>query len=81
VTPIALLSGGDYDTKGVPSYGPRKALRAVQEGLAESLISQSINYNWKIQMAEFFMRKGISVSPSFPNERASKYYCHPTVFS
>jgi Holliday junction resolvase YEN1 len=80
---IALLSGGDYDQTGIKGCGPRMALEAVQNGLAEpfkySYFQRTEIHQWQAQMIGFLSRKAVEIPPIFPNQKALNYYRNPTV--
>jgi holliday junction resolvase YEN1 len=93
---IALMSGGDYITEGIPGCGIKVASEAARAGFGKSLcrISRSDaagleawrkNLAHEIQSNEskFFRtkHKALKIPEEFPNREVLSYYTHPVVSS
>jgi Holliday junction resolvase YEN1 len=81
---FAMLSGGDYNMKGLAGCGPALSMEAAKAGLGISLCAsdspQALRF-WREQLVEFFAskRKTIDVPMGFPCPKTLKKYTHPTV--
>ncbi|TVY47737.1 Flap endonuclease GEN-like protein [Lachnellula occidentalis] len=93
---IALMSGGDYITEGIPGCGIKVASEAARAGFGKSLcrISKSDaagleawrnNLAHEVQSNEsrFFRckHKTLKIPAEFPNREVLSYYTHPVVSS
>lgn len=93
---VALMSGGDYITEGIPGCGPKIACEAARAGFGKSLcrISRSDptalgewrkNLAHEIQTNEskHFRSKhnALRIPEDFPNKEVLGYYTHPIVSS
>lgn len=91
---VALMSGGDYDTEGIPGCGIKLACEAAKAGFGKSLcaISQKDNSgykSWRETLAreivtnngKFFKtkRKTLQIPENFPDREILGYYTHPVV--
>jgi Holliday junction resolvase YEN1 len=83
-----MLSGGDYNEKGLPGCGPATAMRAVKAGLGQSLCdcrTQKDCAVWREKLVAFLQRSGgtrkLSVPQGFPEFKVLTKYCRPTVSS
>lgn len=84
---FALLSGGDYDTKGLPGCGPTAALAAAQfdngrlgKILCETPLRQLHCFTESLR--EYFQissTKGVYVPPGYPRDLHVKNYREPKV--
>ncbi|CAD0111562.1 unnamed protein product [Aureobasidium uvarum] len=84
---FALLSGGDYDTKGLPGCGPMAALKAAQidngrlgKILCETPLLQLHCFTESLR--EFFQMPGspsVYVPPGYPRDLHVKNYREPKV--
>jgi Holliday junction resolvase YEN1 len=86
LVPFAMLVGGDYDTKGLPSCGPKVAMRAVAQGLGRSLClcrSQRDCDTWSMQLADFLRTtsrgQSIDVPLNSPDFKTLQKYYNPKV--
>ncbi|KAF1810855.1 PIN domain-like protein [Eremomyces bilateralis CBS 781.70] len=81
VTAFAVLSGADYDTKGITDCGPRKALQAARAGLGASLVQCPLTqlHMWRKEVVDFF--PGLRVELDWPNSRHVGHYRNPKVGS
>jgi Holliday junction resolvase YEN1 len=91
---VALMSGGDYITEGIPGCGIKLACQAARAGFGESLCKISRNDAaaldaWRKNLAheiqtnksKYFRtrHKALTVPESFPNREVLGYYTHPVV--
>ncbi|KAI9651652.1 MAG: hypothetical protein M1831_000555 [Alyxoria varia] len=78
---FAILSGGDYNTKGLPGCGPQRALQAARAGLGAKLHdakSESELMTWRDSFNDVF--KGKTCVPlEFPRLRDLQHYRDPKV--
>lgn len=80
---FTTLTGGDYDTKGLPGCGPQKAKQIARrsEGLAQALSycnGQKDLQTWRIQLSQAL---GMEVHRDFPNLKALEGYRNPKMTS
>lgn len=93
---VALMSGGDYITEGIPGCGIKVACEAARAGYGKSLcrISRSDDAAfeaWRTDLAhevqtnqsKFFRvkHKALQIPADFPNMEVLGYYTHPVVSS
>lgn len=86
---FALLSGGDYDTKGLEGCGPKVALAAVQwnHGVLGQLVNNLDLKNLQVlnkKLTEYFREHAarvMFVPPGFPRDLHVKNYRSPVVSS
>jgi Holliday junction resolvase YEN1 len=91
---VALMSGGDYITEGIPGCGPKVACEASRAGFGHSLcqISDAAGLDlWRKNLAheiqtnesKFFRikHKALKIPEDFPNREVLSYYTHPVVSS
>ncbi|EPE32596.1 PIN [Glarea lozoyensis ATCC 20868] len=93
---VALMSGGDYITEGIPGCGPKVACEAARAGFGKSLCGLTRgdaaglelwrnNLAHEIQTNEnnFFRikHKALKIPEDFPNREVLSYYTHPVVSS
>ncbi|KAK9480225.1 PIN domain-like protein [Lipomyces japonicus] len=90
---IALMSGGDYDTKGVLKCGSHVSIEAAKAGYGAKLIGCGYNRDktedWKQQLIEalhsnskkeFTTRhKALKLEAEFPDEQVVRNYLDPIV--
>lgn len=91
---IALMSGGDYITAGIPGCGPKIAAEAARAGFGRDLCGLSRGdaaglQQWRERLehelhtneSKYFGRKhkAISIPESFPDKTVFGYYTHPVV--
>ena len=94
---VALLSGGDYDTTGLQSFGPSLACEIAKAGFGAELLelirkgdSKSLE-QWRQRLQhelEYNERssfrtkhKALRVPETFPDDTVLKYYTQPAVTS
>jgi Holliday junction resolvase YEN1 len=75
---LAVLSGGDYDKAGLPGCGTDKALKGVAHGLGQALCLDNLD-EFRNQLIDFFMYKGLKIPDNFPNPAHVKNYNKPLV--
>ncbi|TVY54088.1 Flap endonuclease GEN-like protein, partial [Lachnellula suecica] len=93
---IALMSGGDYITEGIPGCGIKVASEATRAGFGKSLCRLSRSdaaglEAWRKNLAheiqsnesKFFRikHKTLKIPEEFPNREVLSYYTHPVVSS
>jgi Holliday junction resolvase YEN1 len=93
---IAMMSGGDYITEGIPGCGIKLACQAARAGFGKSLcqlsrsdaaglIAWRNNLSHEIQTNEsrYFKTRhnALKIPDSFPNREVLGYYTHPVVSS
>jgi Holliday junction resolvase YEN1 len=93
---IAMMSGGDYITEGIPGCGIKLACQAARAGFGRSLCQLSRSDTagldaWRNNLAHeiqtnekgYFRtkHKALKIPDSFPNKEVLGYYTHPVVSS
>jgi Holliday junction resolvase YEN1 len=93
---VALMSGGDYITEGIPGAGIKLACEAARAGFGKTLcrLSRSDTAGldaWRKNLmneirtneSKFFRmkRKVLQIPDDFPNKEVLGYYTHPVVSS
>ena len=93
---IAMMSGGDYITEGIPGCGIKLACQAARAGFGKSLcrLSRSDTAGldaWRKNLAHeiqtnesrYFKTRhmALTIPESFPNKEVLGYYTHPIVSS
>ena len=93
---IAMMSGGDYITEGIPGCGIKLACQAARAGFGKSLCRLSRSdtaglESWRKSLAHeiqtnesrYFKTKhlALTIPESFPNKEVLGYYTHPIVSS
>lgn len=93
---VALMSGGDYITEGIPGCGVKVACEAARAGFGRSLCTLSRSDSsgletWRMSLAreletnesKFFRvrHKALNIPANFPNKEVLGYYTHPIVSS
>ncbi|RDL41350.1 uncharacterized protein BP5553_01329 [Venustampulla echinocandica] len=93
---VALMSGGDYITEGIPGCGIKVACEAARAGFGKSLCHLSKSdatalETWRKSLAreiqtnesKYFRvkHKALKIHDSFPNTEVLGYYTHPVVSS
>ncbi|KAI9796505.1 MAG: hypothetical protein M1835_003839 [Candelina submexicana] len=93
---VALLSGGDYVTEGIPGCGIKIACEAARAGFGKELCALSRKDAvgrglWRKKLAHEFhtnenkyfkaVHKAIKLPASFPDKTILGYYTHPVVSS
>ena len=91
---VALMSGGDYITEGIPGCGIKLACEAARAGYGKSLCQLSrsdlvgleawrknLAYEIKTNESKHFRtkRRTLEIPDDFPNREALGYYTHPVV--
>lgn len=93
---VALMSGGDYDTDGIPRCGAKIACEAARAGFGRKLCALDANdeeglAEWRRELAhelwtnesKFFRQKSkaIVIPDDFPKKDIFRYYTNPAVSS
>lgn len=93
---IALMSGGDYITEGIPGCGIKVACEAARAGFGKSLCRipradtagldiwrKNLVHELHTNESKFFRvkHKALTIPDSFPNKEVLGYYTHPVVSS
>lgn len=93
---IALMSGGDYITEGIPGCGIKVACQAARAGYGKSLCQLSRTdaaglEAWRKDLAHEIQKneskyfrtkhKTLTIPDTFPNREVLGYYTHPVVSS
>lgn len=93
---VALMSGGDYITEGVPGCGIKVACEAARAGFGRSLCSllrtdtaglnkwrEELNHELHTNESRHFRvkHKALQIPKTFPNREVLGYYTHPVVSS
>ncbi|PBP19416.1 hypothetical protein BUE80_DR009778 [Diplocarpon rosae] len=92
---VALLSGGDYDTEGLPRFGIKAACEAARAGFGKSLCKLSKSdedglARWRADLtceiqtnkSKFFRTKrSLTIPDTFPSKDILSLYTHPVVSS
>jgi Holliday junction resolvase YEN1 len=93
---VALMSGGDYITEGIPGCGIKVACQAARAGYGKSLCQLSrtdvsgleawrkdLNHEMQTNESKYFRtrHKTLKIPDSFPDKEVLGYYTHPVVSS
>ena len=93
---VALMSGGDYNTEGLPKCGPKIACEAARAGFGRELCQLAKGDHegwakWRARLqhelytneSHFFKQKHkiIAIPETFPDPAVLRYYMRPTVSS
>ncbi|KAH8670372.1 hypothetical protein BGZ60DRAFT_430815 [Tricladium varicosporioides] len=93
---VALMSGGDYITEGIPGCGVKTACEAARAGFGKSLCRLSradtegleqwrkdLAHELQTNESKFFKNKHktLKIPENFPNKEVLGYYTHPVVSS
>jgi 5'-3' exonuclease len=84
---LAVLSGGDYDPKGLPGFGPTKVIEALrcEPGLAKALCEASTSDlpAWRLRLDRYVedIKSNIQIKKDFPDIKTISQYKNPTVTS
>jgi holliday junction resolvase YEN1 len=83
---LAVLSGADYNTAGLPNVGPEGAIEAAKEGFGHTLCRASEDGTlqaWREQLQMHLVKTGskVRVPSAFPNPGHVKCYNAPLVSS
>ncbi|PQE25999.1 flap structure-specific endonuclease protein [Rutstroemia sp. NJR-2017a BBW] len=93
---VALMSGGDYKTEGIPGCGVKVACEAARAGFGKSLCQipradtagyeawrENLAHELKTNESKFFKvkRKAQQIPEDFPDRKVLGYYTHPVVSS
>lgn len=91
---VALMSGGDYDEKGIPNCGPKTACEAARAGFGKELCQLAKNdteglQKWRERLlheiktneSKFFSQKRPSMKfpDEWPKTSIISWYAHPVI--
>ncbi|KAI5271399.1 hypothetical protein E4T47_05290 [Aureobasidium subglaciale] len=91
---VAMMSGGDYITEGIPGCGPKLACEAARAGFGDSLCSldkkdtegldawrEKLRHEIRTNESKHFRQKrpGLTIPDSFPDQKVLRYYTHPCI--
>lgn len=91
---VAMMSGGDYITEGIPGCGPKLACEAARAGFGNELCSLDRNDSdalntWRDKLrheirtneSKHFRQKrpGLTIPDTFPDQKVLRYYTHPCI--
>ncbi|KAI5210110.1 hypothetical protein E4T39_00498 [Aureobasidium subglaciale] len=91
---VAMMSGGDYITEGIPGCGPKLACEAARAGFGDSLCCldkkdsegldawrEKLRHEIRTNDSKHFRQKrpGLTIPDSFPDQKVLRYYTHPCV--
>jgi len=93
---VALMSGGDYITEGIPGCGIKLACEAARAGFGKSLCQLSrsdvvgldtwrkkLSHEIQTNESKYFRckHKALKIPDNFPDKEVLAYYTHPVVSS
>jgi holliday junction resolvase YEN1 len=93
---VAMMSGGDYITEGIPGCGIKVACQAARAGFGKSLCRlsrsdaaglvawrKSLSHEIQTNENQYFRtrHKALKIPDNFPNKEVLGYYTHPVVSS
>lgn len=91
---VAMMSGGDYITEGIPGCGPKLACEAARAGFGDELCSldrrdtdglnawrDKLRHEIRTNQSKHFRQKrpGLTIPDSFPDQKVLSYYTHPCI--
>ncbi|KAI4738578.1 hypothetical protein E4T50_10956 [Aureobasidium sp. EXF-12298] len=91
---VAMMSGGDYITEGIPGCGPKLACEAARAGFGDELCKLDKNdtdalHAWREKLrheirtneSKHFRQKrpGLTIPDTFPDQKVLRYYTHPCI--
>ncbi|KAF7191153.1 Flap endonuclease GEN-like 1 [Pseudocercospora fuligena] len=92
---VALMSGGDYITEGIPGCGPKVGCDAARAGFGKELVDlakrrdmaglrswrERLQHEIKTNESRFFSRKNnsLKIPEEFPNRELLGYYTDPCI--
>lgn len=90
ITFVALMSGNDYNPKGIPNFGMETAIQAAKAGYAAtmpeiggdfSLWTEDLNYQLWTNESKVFSKKrpALAIPEDFPDERIYRLLSTPLV--
>lgn len=91
---VAMMSGGDYITEGIPGCGPKLACEAARAGFGDGLCSldrkdtdglnawrDKLRHEIRTNESKHFRQKrpGLTIPDTFPDQKVLSYYTHPCI--
>ncbi|KXT10200.1 hypothetical protein AC579_435 [Pseudocercospora musae] len=92
---VALMSGGDYITEGIPGCGPKVGCDAARAGFGKELVDlakrrdmaglkswrERLQHEIKTNESKYFSRKNntLKIPEDFPNREVLGYYTDPCI--
>jgi len=91
---VAMMSGGDYITEGIPGCGPKLACEAAKAGFGDELCSlerndtdalntwrEKLRHEIRTNESKHFRQKrpGLTIPDTFPDQKVLRYYTHPCI--
>ncbi|KXT00294.1 hypothetical protein AC578_6476 [Pseudocercospora eumusae] len=92
---VALMSGGDYITEGIPGCGPKVGCDAARAGFGKELVDlakrrdmaglkawrERLQHEIKTNESKYFSRKNnsLKIPEEFPNREVLGYYTDPCI--
>jgi Holliday junction resolvase YEN1 len=91
---VAMMSGGDYITEGIPGCGPKLACEAARAGFGDELCSldkndtdalnawrEKLRHEIRTNESKHFRQKrpGLTIPDTFPDQKVLRYYTHPCI--
>jgi Holliday junction resolvase YEN1 len=91
---VAMMSGGDYITEGIPGCGPKLACEAARAGFGDELCSldrkdteglnawrDRLRHEIRTNESKHFRQKrpGLTIPDTFPDQKVLSYYTHPCI--
>lgn len=91
---VAMMSGGDYITEGIPGCGPKLACEAARAGFGDELCRldkkdvdglnawrDRLRHEIRTNESKYFRQKrpGLTIPDSFPDQKVLSYYTHPCI--
>jgi Holliday junction resolvase YEN1 len=91
---VAMMSGGDYITEGIPGCGPKLACEAARAGFGDELCSldkkdtdalnawrDKLRHEIRTNESKHFRQKrpGLTIPDTFPDQKVLSYYTHPCI--
>ncbi|KAH0369940.1 hypothetical protein KCU65_g3033, partial [Aureobasidium melanogenum] len=91
---VAMMSGGDYITEGIPGCGPKLACEAARAGFGDELCKldrkdtdglnawrDKLRHEIRTNESKHFRQKrpGLTIPDTFPDQKVLSYYTHPCI--
>ncbi|KEQ67763.1 uncharacterized protein M437DRAFT_36498 [Aureobasidium melanogenum CBS 110374] len=91
---VAMMSGGDYITEGIPGCGPKLACEAARAGFGNELCNldrkdtdglnawrDKLRHEIRTNESKHFRQKrpGLTIPDTFPDQKVLSYYTHPCI--
>ena len=91
---VAMMSGGDYITEGIPGCGPKLACEAARAGFGDELCNldrndtdalnvwrEKLRHEIRTNESKHFRQKrpALTIPDTFPDQKVLRYYTHPCI--